>query len=80
MKKNIADILYLVFLVTAVVLFIYKIYLTKRGITNDIELIDSLMYGFLLASFIVRISMRYFPGWYKNKPSREEMDRKEQGN
>ncbi|MFM9911740.1 MAG: hypothetical protein ACKVOW_20630 [Chitinophagaceae bacterium] len=73
MKKSIANILYIIFMVAFLLLFLYKMYLRNKGLTEDIKIVNYLMYSFIAASVIVRVTFRFFPNWYKDKTTGEDL-------
>jgi len=71
-KKTVANIIYLIFFVAFVLLFLYKMYAKNNASAGNIETINYLMGGCILVSFFARVSIRLFPGWYKEESSGEE--------
>ncbi len=78
MKKNTANTLSIILIVAFVLLSVYRMFLGNKGITGEIKIVNYLRYSFALAWLIVRITFHFFPNWYNDKPTREELDTKEQ--
>jgi len=71
-RRTVANIIYIIFFIAFVLLFLYKMYAKNNASAGNIETINYLMGGCILVSFFARMSIRFFPSWYKEKGSEEE--------
>lgn len=74
MKKTIITALYYIFFAAAIVLVIYRIYLRNNNRNDEASTVQWLAIGMLGAALICRLIQRFFPKWFDNKPTREDIE------
>jgi len=73
MKKGIITILYFIFFAAALGLIIYRIYLRNHNRNDEADTVQWLALGMLSAALICRLIQRFFPKWFVEKPTGEEI-------
>lgn len=76
MYKRTADILFYIFFTVAVLLALWRWYLTSNGDHETAAIVRYVILGLVIGAFIFRIGQRLFPRWFKERPTREELDEK----
>ena len=67
-----ANIIYVIFFGAFVLLVLFRMYVKNNPSAGNIEMINYLAGGCILVAFFVRMSIRFFPNWYKQKSSEDE--------
>jgi hypothetical protein len=75
MKKRVVNTLYYIFFISAILLFLYRMYLRSNNHTEEAERVQWVIVGLLLAGLICRFMPRLFPKWFHDKPTREEAEK-----
>jgi hypothetical protein len=74
MKKTIVTTLYYLFFVAALVLVIYRIYLRNNNRNDEAVTVQWLAIGMLVAALVCRLLQRFFPKWFDDKSTKEEIE------
>lgn len=64
------------FLLVVVVRFVLR----RNGIEDAADVLTWVASGLVLGAIIIRMIDKFWPKWFNNKPTREELERKEFGN
>ena len=73
-QKNI-NIVYVLLLVSAIVLAVLAMIFRLNENDNEAKITGSCAVGFAAATIILRLQVKFFPGSFNNKPTREDFEK-----
>jgi len=79
MKKSTLNILYYLLFVAALVMILYKLYLRNHRRFEEEQTAAWIAFGILIAALICRLIIRFFPKWFTDKTTSEEIDKQVHG-
>ncbi len=77
MNRNTANVVYYVLAIAAIIVMLISWMTLRRGDLETGSMLRSVAIGLLIAAIIFRVGQRLFPNWFRDRPTREEMDEKE---
>ena len=76
MNKRVANLIYYVLLGAALLLVFLRWWLASNNRLEEATLLRYIIFGMLIAAVLFRLGQRFFPRWFDNRPTREELEKK----
>lgn len=76
MSKRVANLVYYILLGAAILLVLVRWWLASNNRLEEAALLRYIIFGMLFAAVLFRLGQRFFPRWFDNRPTREELEKK----